>query len=246
MSCLEKQVTCLVQLQWLFLNVAIYAVHKLLHFLPHDWHRERALAWIILANTLHIRYKQLGGIDDLNEAIVLARDALSLCPPGHPARSMSLSNLADHLSSRYDKLGGIDDTNEAIVLTQEALSLRPLGHPDRSVSLNYLANRLVSRYDQLGGTDDLNRAIFLGREGLSLCLPGHPHRSGYPQDPARFHFIRFARLAQEEDKEEPFNLFAQLEHMSQALASVNLSAAKAWINAAEEIGRASCRERVCT
>ena len=76
------------------------------------------------------RYKQTGGIGDVNEAIVLARGALSLCPPGHLDRSTFLNNLAACLISRYNKIGGIEDVNEAIIIARDALSLCPPGHPD--------------------------------------------------------------------------------------------------------------------
>ena len=104
---------------------------------------------------LRARHNRLRGIDDLNETIVLDREALSLCPLEHPDRSISLNNLAVDLSSRYNQLGGIDDTNEAIVLGLEALSLRPFGHPDRSSSLGNLAVGLSSRYDTTNNSGEL-------------------------------------------------------------------------------------------
>ena len=45
-------------------------------------------------------------MNDLNEAIVLDREELPLCPPRHPGRSLSLYNIALRLSSRYEQLGG--------------------------------------------------------------------------------------------------------------------------------------------
>ena len=67
---------------------------------------------------------------DLNEAIVVARDILTLCPAGHPDWSMFLSNLSFYLSIPYTQLGTIEDLNEAIVLTRDSVALRPPGHPD--------------------------------------------------------------------------------------------------------------------
>ena len=65
---------------------------------------------------LNCRYRQLGVARDLEEVIILVREALSLCPQGHPDRSMSLNNLALHLSTQYDQLGALRDLDEAIVL----------------------------------------------------------------------------------------------------------------------------------
>ena len=106
----------------------------------------RIVILIQRAAYLSSRYKQLGGMNDLNNAIVLGREALSLCPPGHANRLMSLYNLAIDLSSRYKQLGRMDDLNDAIVFGREALSLRQPGDTDCLVSLNNLAGGLSSRY----------------------------------------------------------------------------------------------------
>ena len=69
-----------------------------------------------LAVDLSTRYSQLGAMEDLNEAIVLDREALDLRPQGHLDRSMSLNNLAIRLTARYNQLGGMQDLDDAIVL----------------------------------------------------------------------------------------------------------------------------------
>jgi CHAT domain-containing protein/tetratricopeptide (TPR) repeat protein len=130
---------------------------------------------------LHLRAKSLvaqgGGTTYIDEAIVLDRDALRLCPPGHPKRPVSLTCLAIDLSDRYDQLGATRDLDEAILLDREALDLCRQGHPDRSMSLNNLAIRLSTRYNHLGTMEDLDEAIVLVREALVLRPQGHPLRS---------------------------------------------------------------------
>jgi CHAT domain-containing protein len=171
---------------------------------------------------------------DLDEAIILDREALGLCPQGHPHRSVSLNNLAVHLSARYKQLGVMVDLDEAIVLDQEALGLRPQGHPHRSMSLNNLAGHLSSRYKQLGAMVDLDEAIILGREALGLRPQGHPGRSGSLDNLAHHLRIRFTRSNQLHDKEELFSLYAQLVHVAQIVSSNDLSAARSWIRVAED------------
>ena len=82
-------------------------------------------------------------MDDLNEAIVLDRVALSLHPLGHPDRSTPLINLAALLSSQYKQLWEMNDLHDAIILGQEALLLCPPGHADCSTSLINLAAHLT-------------------------------------------------------------------------------------------------------
>ena len=199
-----------------------------------------------LALHLSSRYNQLGGTNDLNEAIILDQEALSLRPPGHPQRSTSLGNLAILLSSRCKQLRRMDDPNEAIVLDQEVLSLCPHGHPHRSISLNNLVICFFSLYKQLGRIDDLNEAIALDREALSLCPAGHPDRSTSLNNLALHFSSRYNQLggighadAAAEDKEELFSLYAELEHVSQTVSSSDSSATKAWVNAAEKIHHAT-------
>ncbi|KAF8438609.1 hypothetical protein L210DRAFT_3504968 [Boletus edulis BED1] len=54
---------------------------------------------------LSTRYKQLGVMEDLDEAIAHARQSLDLRPKGHPHRFMSLISLAVCIYTRYMRLG---------------------------------------------------------------------------------------------------------------------------------------------
>ena len=88
-------------------------------------------------------------MEDLDEAIVLNREALCLRTQGHPARSASLNSLAIHLSARHIRLGAMQDLDEA---------LYPQGHPDRSGPLDHFARHLrnrFTRYNQLQDQQEL-------------------------------------------------------------------------------------------
>ena len=195
----------------------------------------------------------LGGVDDLNEAILLSGDALVLRPPGHPDRSMTLDGLANRLTTRYNLLGGVDDLNEAILLSRNALALRPRGHPDLFMSLNNLAVRLATRYDLLGGVDDLNEAILLSRKALALRPRGHPDRSTSLNNLAvhlatRYKLVGAYRapfldnltyyfsiqLHDPEDHKKLFSFYSELTDVTRTVSLGDLSATKAWVNAAED------------
>lgn len=111
----------------------------------------------------------LGAMQDLDEVIVLNREALGLRSKGQPDRSMSLSNLTVGLSwtTRCYQLGAMQD----LVPDREALNLRPKRHPDRSTSLSNLALHLSTRCDKLGAMQDLGEAILLNR---SISLSKQP------------------------------------------------------------------------
>ena len=65
-----------------------------------------------LAIRFSTRYHQLGSMHDLDEAIVLSREALNLRPQGHLDRSASLDNLARHLCNRFTRSKQLQDKEE--------------------------------------------------------------------------------------------------------------------------------------
>ena len=215
------------------LDEAIVLAREALDLRPQG-HPLRSSPLDVVSQGLSARYNKLGAMQDLDEAIVLVREALNLRPQGHSLRFRSLNYLAVHLSTRYKQLGAMEDLDEAIVLVREVLELRPQGHPLRSGSLNSLANALSTRYKRLGVMHDLDEAIALGREALDLYPQRYLDRSELLDNLAGYLCNRFTRLKQLQDKEEMFSLYAQLVHVSQIVSSNDLSAATAWIHAAEE------------
>jgi hypothetical protein len=100
--------------------------------------------------------------------------------------------------------------------------------------LNNLADHLSTRDNQLGAMDDLDEAIVLDREALALRPQGHPDRSTSLDILARHLCDRFTHSQQLQDKEELFSLYTQLAHVPQIVSPIDLSAARAWIHAAED------------
>ena len=63
------------------------------------FHPDRSTYLNNLAIVLFTRFKQSGGRDDLEEAVILYRNSLALGPTSHPDRSESLNNLANFLQT---------------------------------------------------------------------------------------------------------------------------------------------------
>jgi CHAT domain-containing protein len=59
-------------------------------------------------------------MEDLEERSTSHREALTLCPPGHPDRSSSLNNLANALSAHFEQLCRIEDLEESFALYEWA------------------------------------------------------------------------------------------------------------------------------
>jgi CHAT domain-containing protein len=174
-------------------------------------------------------------MQDLDEAIVLDREALNLRPQGHPDRSMSLNNLALHLSTRYDQLGAMQDLDEAIVLDREALNLCPQGHPDRSnVVEQPCSSSLHLGTSSSGKCRTSMRPLSLIEKPSTFArkdtLIDHNHwKTLHTTSVVGSH-----RSKQLQDEEELFSLYAQLVHVTQTVSSSDLSAARAWIRVAED------------
>jgi len=141
-------------------------------------------------------------MEDLEGAISLHREALTLRPLGHPERLMSLNNLASALFTRFNQSGKMDDLDDSISAHRQALSLLPLDHPDRAMSLNSLANALYNRFERSGSIHDLEDAISIHREALTLRPLGHPYHSSSLNNLAIALYPRFNQSGGTEDLEE--------------------------------------------
>jgi len=71
-------------------------------------------------------------MEDLEEAILYHREALALCPRGHPGRSSSLNNLANAVFTRFEQSGNKDGLLDACKYLSEAITLLPTEHPSHA------------------------------------------------------------------------------------------------------------------
>jgi hypothetical protein len=82
-------------------------------------------------------------MEDLEEAIVHGRQALDLCPPGHPHHSSFYHNLATTMSTRFDKLGKMEDLEQSVDLLCDAQKALHPDHPNHSTINSQLAFMVV-------------------------------------------------------------------------------------------------------
>ena len=87
-------------------------------------HPDRYGSLNCLACALWDHFKTTGSMTDLEEAISMLREGLSLsCASTHPRRLSVLHNLAYSLETRFEKSGSQSDFEEASSLRQEILSM---------------------------------------------------------------------------------------------------------------------------
>lgn len=123
------------------------------------------------------RFRGLGQIDDLNEAISLTRTALddaSSMATENFDRATTLYSLGFFLSERFDRLGEADDLDAAITAFREAWTTTPLSDPDQFWYLPELAKALRYRYDQTGNPSDLDDLVAALRATCEAMPHEHP------------------------------------------------------------------------
>ncbi|KDR70891.1 hypothetical protein GALMADRAFT_159709 [Galerina marginata CBS 339.88] len=172
-------------------------------------HPKRSTSLRKLGNALHARFKQLGSMEDLEEAISCHREALALRSSGHPGRCHSLIDLGWDLYRLFQHSGGMENLEETVTSFREAVALSPSGHPDRSISLLILGNVLSTQFQQLGRINDLEDAITSNQEALGLCPPGHPDHSISLNNLGIALYTRFEQLGRIEDLEDAITFHRQ-------------------------------------
>jgi tetratricopeptide (TPR) repeat protein len=118
------------------------------------------------------RFMFSGDVDDVDEAVSLARKSLALTPADHPLRPKQLLDTALYMWMKGDLLKDpdVDNLEERILLIKEAVSLCPPNHAQRGKSLRYLAGEINTRYVSLHRLDDLEQVISLLEEAMSQPL----------------------------------------------------------------------------
>ena len=189
------------------LNHAIVVYRYALQLCPKDG--SQCVCMSGLSCALWYRFGRTGSMVDLNDAILMDRETLSLRPTPHPDRSLSLTSLGLRLWDRYRRTGSMADLEESTLMHRESLSLRPTPHPKHSTSLNNLGLGLMERFAMTGSMTDLEEAILIHRESLSLCPTPHIGRSFSLNNLASALFHRFEQTGSMTDLQEAILLYRE-------------------------------------
>ena len=189
------------------LNQAIIVYRHGLELCPKDGSQCTCMSG--LAHALSFRFERTGSMVDLNEAISMGREILSLRPTPHPDRSSSLAHLGLWLLDRFQRTGSIADLEESTSMHRESLSLCPPPHPDHFFLLSHIGLGLVEHFAMTGSMTDLEEAILKHRESLSLCPTSHPGRSLSLNNLANALLYRFDRTGFMTDLQEVILLYRE-------------------------------------
>ncbi|TRV81502.1 CHAT domain-containing protein [Streptomyces sp. 130] len=135
----------------------------------------RAHCLTCLSTMLQIRSWLGGGVEDVDEAVRLGREAVALSR-GTDAAS-ALSALATALRDRYGFAQAIGDLDEAIETGRRAVRAARPDEEDMPGYLSNLCTMLLLRHGRTSDSADLDDAIRLGRRAVALTQPENPDRA---------------------------------------------------------------------
>ncbi|KAJ7114259.1 CHAT domain-containing protein [Mycena epipterygia] len=155
-----------------------------------------------LGMSLLLRFERLGGLNDLNQAVLRLEAAVNLTQDGHPDKCSWLHNLGKSLLQRFERLGDLNDLDQAVLTFEAAVTLTPDGHLHKPSLLNGLGGLLLCRYKRLGGLNDLNQSVLRLEAAVTLTPDGHLDKPSLLNNLGNSLLCRFERLVNLDDLDQ--------------------------------------------
>ena len=145
---------------------------------------------------------------DIDKAIAMAEEAVSLAPQDHGNRPIFLCDLSNRYHKRYmdSSPPEIGDLNEALRHAEAAVRLDTASEDVRAECLSSLAIALESKYEKFGDDNAINRAMDSLEQALGLKSQQGALRAVWLTSLARCHSRRFIRERELSDAEEAIRL----------------------------------------
>ncbi|KAI0545043.1 CHAT domain-containing protein [Xylaria curta] len=108
---------------------------------------------------LHMRYKRLGELSDLDESIDVMRMAIDTSTVDHPILTNMYGNIQNKLLTRYEATGLLSNLSEAIKYGTKCLVATPPDHRSRAGRLNVHGIALCEAFLATGSESTLNESL---------------------------------------------------------------------------------------
>ena len=169
-------------------------------------HSKRASSLTALQSDVVEMIDRLRREVDLDKAIALGRDIVTLYLPGDPLCTALRSKLASCLKERFQDKGDFADLDEFTELCGTMLEADPTDNHTLSFSLHGLALGFWFKSQGQEGTHNLDEAIVLERATLKLRRWGHPDRAESLRALILFLDTRLRQTGEVDDLEELIDL----------------------------------------
>ncbi|VDC04649.1 unnamed protein product [Peniophora sp. CBMAI 1063] len=130
---------------------------------------QQVVALGLCADAKFNKHRHLGRLQDLNEAISLARRALSYSFEDPTLRAACLTRLYASLRARYERLGDVADLTAAIFAAETAVELATARGPDKMEYLAQLGDAFRARFRLNHQRTDIDKAVSLSRQAIELA-----------------------------------------------------------------------------
>ncbi|KAK1855454.1 TPR domain-containing protein [Colletotrichum chrysophilum] len=154
----------------------------------------------MLGSGLFTKFEKSKKLDDLDEAIAVARMALEATPLQHPKKIENLKNIGFGLRHRFSLTQEIADNDATISHSRDALEITPTGE-DRELFLQHVAQGLEVRFHLVGAIADLEEAIGFTKELISILGEHNPRNVRRLNVLGRMYAMKFGRTQALEDIE---------------------------------------------
>ena len=118
------------------------------------------------------RISLTGRLADLDEAVEVGREALTVTPESDAQYPDRVSRLAGGLLERFSRSGQGADLDEAMALVEPSARTATAGTPALPSLLNNMCYALMLRFGLRGRVADLDAAIAAGRGAVASAAPG--------------------------------------------------------------------------
>jgi len=180
-------------------------------------HEEEPYILEAIAQELFAIYKTSRNVDELDQAILLMREACDITTSELEERFLLLNFLGSLYSTRSeDSTSFAGDLENAVSLKEEALKLCPLQSPRRVGLLINTMNLHRQLYESGHGASNLQRGIKYGREAIEKASLQDPNHTMWLQDFA----ICLTADAEENGKDEALDEAIKLLRDGSAVATL--------------------------
>ncbi|KAL4891097.1 CHAT domain-containing protein [Aspergillus ambiguus] len=159
------------------LDRAIELAEKVLDSISDDDDPDLAQYLSHMAGFLASRFERTGSLDDLDQSILLGRQAVDVTSNDDPHRADLLLDLSEYLHNRYIRLGSLEDNRQAVEIIQTAMQCQTEYASPRPSQLCTLSHRFRDRYESTKEKADIDQSIQLAQDALNRVPLDHPQRA---------------------------------------------------------------------
>ncbi|MBP2326639.1 CHAT domain-containing protein/tetratricopeptide (TPR) repeat protein [Kibdelosporangium banguiense] len=180
------------------LDEAIAALRECVRTRPEGNVPRRHIGPGNLAHALCLRYDRFGRLEDLDEAIGQARQAVDEATDDPPLLANWREILGAAERMRYERTADPDDLNGAVAVLRDALADDP-AHPGRLRELGVI---LREQFELTGSRTTLDEAVRLQQQAVAGTREGHPEAGSWLVSLANAHLLRYTSFGTADDLDE--------------------------------------------